>query len=263
MKEKGKSRGAIVDKLKGKFAEFEHKRAELEAKFKALSGSSSPTVASGEWKGRFCRGEGFPGTGTSTRAGGMSVEVRDRVCGHWNKASTTPKMKDLKASSTPMVKVLAPNGGVRFIDKKGAVIISWRNTTKDKTVDIDLTSGSTTTSIAKDVVGKRGGENNRGRGSNKGKGKDMAQRTYRWVGATEGEGYKLVITAKDGETTYTDESDTAFALKKFSKTMHSNSDSEENVGAVLGATTSAADEAQRALTALEADLVLMLAQMSS
>jgi hypothetical protein len=256
-------------------------------RFRLLTGSSTNEDTSGEWKSRFCKGEGKPGAGSANVTVSLSPEVRDRVCGHWDKSSTTPNTKPPKASSTPMVKVHQPNGGVRYKHRQdGAILISWRNTTSDTTVDIDLKSGSTTTSIAKDVVGKKPRESqNRGKGkydstssevlgastragddyghghkdSKMNKGKSQPVLTYRYVNAQEGEGYKIVITAKQGDVTYTDESDNTFSIKKMKNGMKWQDDVTEE-GTVLGASTS---NAQEVLSALEADLVLMLAQMSS
>jgi hypothetical protein len=286
----------VADRLKAKLAELESKRSELEARFKSLSASStrpgprSGEGGGGEWKERYCSTDL-----TIAKFSQQAYEQRMRVCDRWQKASTTPSVKPPRASTTPMVKVHQPNGGVRYKHRiDGAVIISWRNTTKDKTVDIDLKTGSTTTSIAKDVVGKL--PKNRVRnesGSNSsatspavlgastyasvpgggggsilgfilnGNNKYKPVRTYRWLNAPEGEGYKIVITAKDGDTTYTDESDNEFSVKKMPKGMKGGKEDDEEDGDVLGAATSQEAELKDALTSLEVDLVELLAEVSS
>jgi hypothetical protein len=194
-------------------------------------------------------------------------------------------------------------------------MISWRNTTKDKTIDIDLKKGSTTTSIAKDVVGKRHGQGRGGsysgglksspgavRGastagpsavsmeshsgesngcgrseigpsfiggfSNKGgctgvgnKGPSAPTYSYRWVNAPEGDGYQIVITAKDGDKTYTDESK-VFSVKKLPKGTNWYEEDEDE-SEVLGASTSREDDMRAALNHLEDTLIEMKVALSS
>jgi hypothetical protein len=225
-----------------------------------------------------------PATSTpDTRPHCSATTTSSRGNNRCDRATTTP-------STSKMIKLQYPNGGTAYKHPSdGAVIIKWRNTTGDKTVDIDLKKGSTTTSIAKNVTGKNirengdvlgvsvggassaghegGGGNNNGTGiGGRGYGNDNDDRTaglkrgndkkekqygYRWKDAPVGEGYKIVLTVKDGSTTYTDESDHAFAVKKNPRGNNWYDTVADEEGDVLGASTTAETQTEVVLNYLE------------
>jgi hypothetical protein len=158
------------------------------------------------------------------------------------------------ATTTPVVKVVNPNGGKYYKrPNDGAILIKWRNTTKDKTVDIDLKTASSTTLIAKDVKGTRLST----------RFKNMySTHMYQWKNAPIGKDYKIVITAKDGSTTYTDESDATFSVEKNPRGKRWI-EPKENAGDVRGASTSEEDEIHAMLDTLEDTLAEMTVALDS
>ncbi len=230
----------------------------------------------GDWKHKYCNPIGIIGTSTS--------ESRKNICDRWDRGSTTPIVRPCNskaapfltngcrtATTTPAVKVLHPNGGKYYKrPSDGAILIKWRNTTKDKTVDIDLKTGTTTKSIAKDVSGRVARD---GRGSvlgvstsSNGWSGDRNDRywknnprtfVYRWADAPIGEGYKIVVSSKVGSTTYSDESDATFSVVKNPRGKRWI-EPKDDAGAVLGASTSEEDEMNAVLDQLEDTLAEMI-----
>lgn len=305
-----------LDNIMDRIADLEAKKGGLLKKLGDRQGKASSTASStkdkedkdnsgpGNWKDRFCK----DGAGSS-----LSSDLRERMCDRWKPATSTPDTrpncprplnsdggsrggnKCERASTTPMIKLQHPNAGTAYkhpID--GAVIIKWRNTTSDKTVDIDLKKGSTTTSIAKNVTGKRinsegdvlgmstvgvsiGGDGDRvgnpysdgnGIGTKNGAGersdKNKSQLSgYRWKDAPVGEGYKIVLTVKVGETTYTDESDKVFSVKKNPRGMNWYDTDAATNGDVLGASTTAEMQVDEVLNYLADTLAEMTVALSS
>lgn len=272
-----------LDSIMARIADLEKKKQELmDTLEKQKNGKATTTPRGGgkDWKDTFCKN----GNGSN-----LPSELRKRICDRWKPHSTsTPDTRPPQASTSAMIKLQHPNAGVAFkhpID--GAVIIKWRNTTGDKTVDIDLKKGSTTTSIAKNVTGKRitedgdvlgvstrtsthdgGGD----RGSsvidkirstygaakvNPGQGKQPQLYGYRWKDAPVGDGYKIVLTVKDGTKTYTDESDKEFSVKKNPKGNNWYDTDAATNGDVLGASTTAEMQTDMVLSYLEDTLAEM------
>ncbi len=292
-----------LDNIMDRIADLEAKKDELLKKLGERKGNASSTKdkegkdnsGPGNWKDRFCK----DGAGSN-----LSSDLRGRMCDRWKPATSTPDTRPCisatvvmdapgrkcgHASTTPTIKLQHPNGGTAYkhpID--GAVLIKWRNTSSDKTVDIDLKKGSTTTSIAKNVTGKRinsegdvlgdmtaagvsmggGDRGGQGYGVKNGAGERSGEKNsqmngYRWKDAPVGEGYKIVLTVKVGETTYTDESDKVFSVKKNPRGMNWYDTDAATNGDVLGASTTRDMQTEEVLNYLADTLAEMTVSLSS
>lgn len=280
--------------LKEKLAELDGKKNELMRKIGELRGGASSTSSGSgdnDMKKRFC-GPGLLGNvGSSTSH--VRGDIKKRLCERWDNASSTPSKP--RATSTPLVKVLSPNGEKAYKNRNGAVVIRWKNTTADTTVDIDLEkSGSTTISIAKDVKGlpikqMKGGQGKNAAflggamgimrcSSHESKSWDKAcgpAFSYRWKDASLGEGYKIVVTTKVGDTTYSDKSDNEFSIVAAPNNFRENNrlksdaaedghdDEHDEHGDVLGAQTSIEDEITNSFNELEDTLAMLSVELSS
>jgi len=223
----GKSISDRLGELQKKIDELLKKKDELG---KILTGSTTPRGDKKEhdWKDKFCNPTATttPGTTGSTTRAFLKGKVHERICEHRddNASSTRPE----KGPKNPRLNLQYPNGERVRTDKDGAVTLRWHNSTGDSTVDIDLKNASGTTSIAKDVAGTALREGK--------KGKMRYEFSYRWMNAPIGTGNTIVLTAKNGTTTYTDESDKPFEIVKGMEMMHRDSKKSAS-GAVLGAAT--------------------------
>lgn len=281
---KGMSTEARLLMLKAKFAELDIKKNELIKKIDELRGGASSTKPHGngtDMKKRFC--DPAPGTNFGSSTNQIAHEIRQRLCDRWENGSSTPSTPKPRASSTPSVKVLSPNGGEAYKHRNGAMVIRWKNTTADKSVDIDLEkSGSTTISIAKDVKGdavkQMKDKEGMGGGSSNGTlrcsthGAKTWEKacgpvfSYRFKDVALGTGYKVVVTAKVGSTTYSDKSDATFSIVAAPKGAKENarmSSDETEDGDVLGATTSLEEEVTSSFNQLEDVLALMSLDLST
>lgn len=276
--------------LKEKLAELDEKKNELMRKIDELKGGASSTrptgSGDGDMKKRFCSpsmlGNNF---GSSTNQ--IAHDIKKRLCDRWDHASSTPS-KPPRATTTPVVKVLSPNGEKAYKHRNGAIVIRWKNTTADKTVDIDLEkSGSSTISIAKDVTGilikqiKSGsGRDGASAGGAMGIMRCSSEGaktwdkvcgrafSYRWKDVPLGEGYKIVVTAKVGDTTYSDKSDNEFSIVAApngvrANTRMSSDAAEDEQGDVLGVQTSIHDEITHSFNELEDTLAMLSVELSS
>ena len=295
--------------LKGKIDELGKKKDELMTLLGTMkNGQASSTSNShgGNWKDRFCA--------TGTGMGNISIptDVRERICNKDNHGTSTDERgggrekekciptqasstsnsgrhilcERKNASTTPMIKVVRPNGGTVFTrpnDK--SVLIHWRSTVKGN-VDIDLKTGSTTTSIAKDVKGNMkkgvsgsvlGASSSVDAGSREGKSSSTSGRnlmgerdgkasekvlSYRWKNAPVGEGYKIIVTVKKDGKTYTDESDSAFAVKAAPHGLNFGKHEKEidEDGDVLGAQTTSLEELNATFENILAELAFGLSR---
>jgi len=273
-----------LEQLKTKIEDLGNKKDELMTllnKVKDGRASSTPNNSgSDNWKDRLCKAGG--GMENIAIPGG----VRDRICdkgkhgtstdergsGHEKEkciprqaSSTSQSGRDMlcekkNATTTPIFKVTRPNKGtVHTRPNDKSVLIEWRDTVGVATVDIDLKKGSTTTSIAKDVKGKKAngmsgavlgamsaGTSNAGGGDGGGNSMGVREKhnpgkvfSYRWKNAPVGEGYKIVITGKKDGKTYTDESDATFSVKASPRGLDFKKHESETTesGDVLGAET--------------------------
>lgn len=294
--------------LKAKIDDLMKKKDELMTVIGSRASSTGTGAGTGDWRDRLCK------SGGSLSNIAIPGGVRERLCDKDNHGTTTPKgpgdnerckspntssstqrMCDKKhATTTPIFKVMRPNDGTIYSRRNDkSVLIQWRDTAGIETVDIDLKQGATTTSIAKDVKGKKGngnfgsvlgamssGTSNAGGGgggsdmNKSGRGEESRQEnvkvlSYRWKDAPVGEGYKIVITGKKDGTTYTDESDSTFSVKQSPRGLdflkHERNDGhgggDNATGNVLGAETVSAEVLDAQLDDMLGELAMALATL--
>lgn len=192
-----KSGGGLLGKGEGK-----NTVQSLEARLKSIMGMKAQLE---ELLARVKNGSSTPHSN-----GPRGTSTDDRKCKSGpNASSTASRPCDMRGENraTSTLKVVNPNGGERVVnEKKKGIVILWKAPKGMTTVDIDLMKeGSSTVSIAKAVKATRGNAI----GNNKGK---RGAGSYLWKDAPVGTGYKIVVTGKVGDTTYTDSSDKAFSI---------------------------------------------------